>query len=196
MHRDDCWHLCSFFSNWIRHLGESVSCQDSNPEYCMTSLFPAVSLFNTSSYFEAFQSLLSKYLCLTVKSSQATLRFRAVSKAEWTRGEKRAAERNLFLSITTSILQWRFEFLCLLWPFCSLLTLLKGRTRSLESSLWRRIWTQSRCRTAQPADATVDALSGTRSLQAVWDLAASSGENKDGKLSNPSSVSCLPTEHE
>lgn len=41
--------ICAFF--WIRHWGESVSWQDSDPECCLTSLFPAVSPFNTSFYF-------------------------------------------------------------------------------------------------------------------------------------------------
>lgn len=41
--------ICAFF--WIRHWRESVSWQDSDPECCLTSLFPAVSPFNTSFYF-------------------------------------------------------------------------------------------------------------------------------------------------
>lgn len=38
VHWDECWYLCLFHPHWIRHQGESVSWQDSNPEHCMTSV--------------------------------------------------------------------------------------------------------------------------------------------------------------
>lgn len=61
--------------------------------------FPAVSLFNTSFYFWVCYQ---KYLCLTVKSSQATLRFWAIAEAKMTCRETKGVKRILsFLSAST-----------------------------------------------------------------------------------------------
>lgn len=85
--------------------------------------FPAVSLFNTSFYFWSISVCYQKYLCLTVKSSRATLRFGAIAEAKTSvegRKEGREISAFFFLSISISIIQGLFEFLsggdC--WGWC------------------------------------------------------------------------------